>query len=85
MGFGNRNKVFFLSFLGQIFFQLLIMAKGRQAVLFTTYINLSPKLPKTILGENTARFFSCYRFLRLCSGQALQNGCTTNLWVNNLS
>ena len=44
MGSGNRNKVFFLSFLGWIFFQLIVMAEGRQAALFTTYINLSPNL-----------------------------------------
>jgi hypothetical protein len=37
MGSGNRNKVFSLSFLGRTFFQLLVMAEGSQAALFTTY------------------------------------------------
>ena len=53
MGSGNRNKVFLLSFLCQIFFQLLVMTEWCQSALFTTYINLSPNLPKTIFGENT--------------------------------
>ncbi len=29
------------------------MAEGRQAARLTTYIHLSPNLPKTIFGENT--------------------------------
>jgi hypothetical protein len=53
MGSGNRNKVFFLSFFGRIFFQLLVMKDKSQAARLTTYIHLSPNLPKTIFGENT--------------------------------
>ena len=53
MGSGNRNKVFF-SFLGRTFFQLLVMAEGRQAVLLTIYINFSPNLR-----ENDSRWQYC--------------------------
>jgi len=41
------------------------MKDRSQAALFTTYINLSPNLPKTIFGENTARFFVTSWLLRM--------------------
>jgi len=53
MGSGNRNKVFFLSFLCRIFFQLLVMTDRSQSALFATYhskLGICPMIASKYLG-----------------------------------